>query len=111
MALCKYCEGIDPEVIDPELNQGLYRRVGYDLQRSSSMRLSAQNGCSGCRFFLEVLRRGLNAKDVDDALQRDEQIRILRPFLLTVQLENGDARYCDLRLCLVQGTVLRSLPR
>lgn len=110
MALCKYCEDIDPDAIWKTDMNNLEEcpRLDHDLQRSSSMRLSAQNGCSGCRFFLDVLRRDpSDAKAVDDALQRDERIWIQAPFLLTIDIGN-DTSLCGLDLCLVQGTVPRS---
>lgn len=108
MALCQYCEDIDPDAIwktDMGNPEGC-PRVDYELQRSTSMRFSAQKGCPGCRFFLDVIRQDpSDAKAVDEALHRDERIWIQAPFLLTINVANNRTRLYDLDLCLGKGTV------
>lgn len=110
--LCKYCEGIDPEAIWTEHLEVRQRdSMEYELQRSSSMKSSAQNGCSGCRFFLNVLRRDThNAKAVDDALQREVRISIRG--LSRLHVENANIYDSSpLNLCLVQGALSQSPSR
>lgn len=110
--LCKYCEGIDPEAIWTENPEERQRNsTEHELQRSSSMKYSAQNGCSGCRFFLNVLRRDTqNAKAVDDVLQREVRISIRG--LSRLHIENANIYDSSpLNLCLVQGALSESLSR
>lgn len=110
MVLCKYCEDIDPSAAigttDTE-NPERCRRVLYDLQRSGSMRLSAQNGCSGCRFFLDVLRLETSDKNaVGDTLQLNMRVWIEAPSKLAIKMASNTTMH-PLDLCLVQGTIPR----
>lgn len=121
-ALCKYCAGIDPDAIwkprkNKNKNSWKYLRCeDYDLRRSSSMRLWAQNGCTGCLFFLDFLRQksqesGIkDATAVEDALQRDERIWIkgglIEGFsLLTIDVGHDTRKAYPLDFCFAQGTV------
>lgn len=102
MAICEHCEGIDPETF---WNDQICHRTDYELQRYDLMIISAQDGCSGCRFFLEVLRQDVrNAKVVNDALQCEEPVSISSLHVWSLKIGNisVDSRF---RLCLVQGSV------
>lgn len=123
MPLCKYCEGIDPDTIHDEKKGHEERpRVDYELQPWHLMRLSAQKGCSGCQFFLDVLSQrarkfhdlfrqlGLvpnHVQATDDLLQRDQRIWIQAPFrLITMGIIGIPLPMTfDLDVCLVQGAV------
>lgn len=125
MTLCKYCEGIDPDAIQEvrrRLGHDERARVHHDLQPYHLMRLSAQNGCSGCRFFLDVLAQesikvrdnfrilgGLGFNDADFP-QRHQRIWIETPFRLAIDGIDGIPSFFgplgfDLDICLVQGAV------
>lgn len=111
MFLCKYCEDIDPLAANwttDAKNIDWRLRVDYDLQRPISMRLSAQNGCSGCRFFLDVLE--LEAADrrfVADSLRLDKHVFIKHAAGLEIVIGDRHMRNGRLNLCQVQGTVAR----
>lgn len=112
MGLCKYCESIDPDVVWERKTEGPddFTRVNHDLQSSHSMWLSAQNGCSGCRFFLDVLRRETEAGDtkvMESFLQQDQRVWIESPFSLVTYIA-GDEAAVTLDLCLAQGANARS---
>lgn len=86
MALCKFCENIDLLDVTSTTEAECPEQLRYDLQRPSAMRLSAQNGCSGCRFFLDYL--GL--EDGDTGAVGNTMHLECFSFLDFLGLEDGD---------------------
>lgn len=92
MNLCTACAGIHFGDDDSQ---------AYVLQNSSLMKVSAEEGCPGCEFFLQAARNHLGVHWTKEAIAN------ARLYVELKRVAKGDNRV-DLRFCLGDGQSLEA---